>query len=433
MEKKGLSNREARRKKRIQNQIAAYAILIVMIALLGAGAYYGATAVVQTIRNYNEKIEDAIEQAQTAVSEEEEQVPSVQEEASQEEPQTEAVSGENPLDELVEALLQNMTLEEKAAGLFMVSPESITGVGTAIQAGDGTREALAANPVGGILYDQKNYRSDDQFQKMLTNTRAYSKYPLFLAVNRNVGNATTYGLEVTSSASELTDTATVAENYGLLAQGLANLGINMTLSPVADVASGEGNSALKERAFGSDGTTIAPLVNAAVQALQQQEISAVLQKFPGESSAGEEKAITKSLEELRNSEFLAYKDAIANGVDCIMVTNKMATEITQEEIPSCLSSEIMTQILREELGFQGVIVTDYLQDSIVTRDYTSAEAAVAALQAGADMLLEPASYQEAYEGVLRAVSEGILTEERIQESLYRIYRVKYKNALADSQ
>ncbi|MDE5824878.1 MAG: glycoside hydrolase family 3 protein, partial [Lachnospiraceae bacterium] len=93
------------------------------------------------------------------------------------------------------------------------------------------------------------------------------------------------------------------------------------------------------------------------------------------------------------------------------------------------SSVMVNDVLRNTLGFQGVVMTDYLDDSAITDNYSSAEAAVAAIQAGADILLAPEDYQEAYEGVLQAVTDGTITQERIHDSVYRIYRIKYKNVI----
>ena len=164
-------------------------------------------------------------------------------------------------------------------------------------------------------------------------------------------------------------------------------------------------------------------MSAAVQAMQEEEVSAVLQKFPG-AAAG-----SKSLDELRNSEFAVYDLAIRNGVDCIMVSHVRAADVTGDDTPSSLSRVMINDVLRETLGYDGVVMTDFLDDSAITDSYSSAEAAVAAIQAGADLLLSPENYQEAYEGVLQAIADGTITPERIHDSVYRIYRVKYKNAI----
>lgn len=112
-----------------------------------------------------------------------------------------------------------------------------------------------------------------------------------------------------------------------------------------------------------------------------------------------------------------------------MVSHISADGVTRDDTPSSLSSVMISDVLRNTLGFDGVVMTDFLDDSAITDSYSSAEAAVAAIQAGADLLLSPEDYQEAYEGVLQAVADGTISQERIHDSIYRIYRVKYKNAI----
>lgn len=419
-----LTSRERRRRRRIRNQILAYLTLAVFIVLIAVAGTFGVRAVIRYIKNYNEKVSEVMAEAESNVADELET--GVQEDMGEESSYTQADTAQdepNPIDELIDSLLQEMTLEEMVAGMFMVSPEAITGVQTVIQAGDGTKTAITENPVGGLVYTTKNFQSEEQFLTMLTNTRGYSKYPLFLAVAKECGEGTEFGVEATAKASELTDTDSVREAYSAIAGKLASYGINMNFAPVAEVVAEEGDASLQGRTFGSDAAAAAPLVNSAVQAMQEAEVSAVLQKFPGTS------AQTKSLEELKNSEFVIYDMAIKNGVDCIMVSHVSSQGVTGDETPSSLSSVMITDVLRNTLGFTGVVITDSLNDSAITGSYSSAQAAVAAIQAGADVLLQPADYQEAYEGVLQAVADGTITQERIQESLHRIYRVKYKHVL----
>ena len=420
-----LTSREKRRRRRVRNQILAYAVTIIIIALVIVGGYLGIKAVVTNLKNYNDKVSEALEEAEAnAASIESGEAQEVQEQSGTEQTAQKPVQNdEEAIDELVEAHLNEMTLEQMVAGMFMISPEALTGVGKAIQAGDSTKNAISEKPVGGLIYSASNYQSEEQFKQMLANTMSYSEFPLFMAVAKECGPNTDFGVEATSPASELTDTDSVREAYTLIAQKLASYGVNMDLAPVAQIVSQDGDASLQGRTFGSDASTAAPLVNAAVQAMQEQEVSAVLQKFPG-AGAG-----AKSLEELNNSEFLAYAAAIENGADCIMVSHVSAKGVTGDDTPSSLSSVMITDVLRNSLGFDGVVITDRLNDTAVTSGHTSAEAAVAAIQAGADILLEPQNYDEAYQGVLQAVSDGTITQERICESLRRIYKVKYKNVL----
>ena len=421
-----LTSREKRRRRRIRNQLLAYLVLAVFAVLVITGGYFGVKKVVGYLEDYNQKVSDAMAEAESN-PENEPESDVFQEEPSEPYSEPEPVQNEpDPLDELVEGYLQNMTLEQMVAGMFVVSPEAITGVKAAVQAGAGTEAALQKYPVGGLIYSKKNYKSEEQFRTMLANTNTYAGYPLFLAVARECGGSTDFGIEATADAATLTDVASVQETYSVIADKLAGYGINMNLAPVAEVVSEDGDAALRARVFGSDAATVAPLVSAAVQAMQTADVSAVLQKFPGTG------AEAKSIEELNNSEFIIYNAAIQSGVDCIMVSHVSAQGATGADIPSSLSATMITEVLRNTMGFQGVVITDWLNDSAITGRYSSADAAIMAINAGADILLEPEDYQEAYEGVLQAVQDGTITQERIQESLRRIYRLKYKYVLENA-
>lgn len=394
----------------MRNQTLAYLTLVVIIVLLAAAGYLGVKGIIRYVNNYNDKVNRVIEEAESsAAAEQDNEVHDIVEPDSQVEYNEEGYMSPNDgdqFDSLIKNLLSDMTIEEMVAGMFIVSPESITGVGTAVQAGEGTKTAITENPVGGIVYGAKNFTSSEQFAEMIRNTKGFSKYPLIFAVGAECGT-TDFNLDTAVKVSELADTDSVGQAYGNIASTLAGYGINMDFAPDAS----------------TDAFMDAQFVNTAVQAMQENGVSAVLQKFPG-TAVG-----SKSLEELKNSEFVIYDTAIKNGVDCIMVSHVNANSVTGDDTPSSMSAVMINDVLRNTLGFDGVIITDYLDDSAITESYSSAEAAVAAVQAGADMLLSPENYQEAYESVLQAVMDGTITQERIHESIYRIYRVKYKNAL----
>jgi beta-N-acetylhexosaminidase len=418
-------NRQKRKRRRIRNQILAYLTLIVLLAVIVTAGYHVVKGVRNSLNGYSDKVNRVLEEAESNAATEAYGDNANTSDSSSDDTQTVDDGMDEALDQLIGALLSDMTIEEMVSGMFIVSPEAITGVGTVVQAGDGTKNALATYPVGGLIYSASNFKDAEQFTQMLSNTNEFSLFPLFLAVKAESGDTSSFGIE-SVKASELTDTDSVKQSYTAIAQTLSQYGINLNLAPVADVVAQDGDATLQGRTFGSDATAAAPLVNAAVQSMQDAQVSAVLQKFPSSNDT------SKSLEELNNSEFVVYNMAIQNGVDCIMVSNATASELTGDDTPSSLSSAVVTDVLRGSLGFDRLVITDYLNDSAVTSKYSSGDAAVAAVIAGCDMLLEPADYQEAYNAVLQAVSDNTITRERIYESMYRIYRIKYKNALKNS-
>ncbi len=200
---------------------------------------------------------------------------------------------------------------------------------------------------------------------------------------------------------------------------------------MADVASNPDNQVIGSRSFGSDAGLVSQMVAREVQGMQEQGVSASLKHFPGHGDTSEdshaEMAVSKkTADELRNMEFLPFKAGIEAGVDMVMIGHISVPAITGSDIPASLSEQIITGCLREELGYQGIVVTDSMSMGAIVNTYTSADAAVRALQAGCDMLLMPQDFQAARQAVLDAVKDSVLSEERLDESLRRIFRVKLR-------
>lgn len=425
--------RAIRRRRRIRNQIIVYLVIFVVLAGVTAGGVVVGRKV--ALRIQDKKQEEALEKELEEAAKEEEQ----KEELVIETPEPveeEAPEEEDILGELAASYFSEMSIEDKVAGLFMVTPEAITGVRTATQAGDGTQEALNQYAVGGLIYFSHNIVDKEQIMKMLSNTTTMSNYPVFLAVDEEGGDVSRVAnssievekVEAMSVIGADGDAAKAREAGNTIGSYLKEIGFNVDFAPVADVAAGD-DSALGNRAFGSDPEIVKEMVSNAVDGIESTGVSACLKHFPGLGSTTEDThdgrvEITKSLEEMRASDFLPFQAGIEAGVDFVMVSHATAPALDDNNVPSSLSRKVITDTLRGELGFQGVVITDALDMTAITDYYTPEEAAVMALEAGADMLLMPEDFEKAYEAVLAAVEEGKITEERIDESLERIYRVK---------
>jgi beta-N-acetylhexosaminidase len=426
------TKREKRKHRRVRNQLLSYLVLGALLVVVIVGIVLAVKAITGSVSGYTARVNKVLAEAEAATTPEteienfsQEEVPAsdgVTEEETAETVETEVVT----VEELVTNLLSEMTIEEMVAGMFIVTPEALTGVSSVIQAGDSTKQAIIENPVGGIIYSTKNFQSAEQFTQMISNTSEYSKYPLFFAVSAECGNYPGFGIEATKKASSITDEETAASVYGDIASVLAEYGINMNLAPVADVVDSNGAAQLQGRTFGSVAWEAAPLVSAAVTAMQEKGVSSAVQKFPSSVDTD------RTSNQLVTNEYVIFDLAVENGIDCITVTSARVKALTGDNTPCCLSKAVVEETVRDKFGFEGIIMTDYLTSSTITSSYTSAKAAVAAVQAGADMLLCPQDYNDAYNGLLQAVSDGTITEERIYESLYRIYLIKYKNVLENS-
>lgn len=424
--------RANRRRRRIRNQIIAYLVIFVVLAGVTAGGVMAGRKVALRIQDKKqaEALEKELEEAAEEENNKEELVIDTPEPV-EEEPVEEDILGE-----LAASYFSEMSIENKVAGLFMVTPEAITGVRTATQAGDGTQKALNEYAVGGLVYFDQNILDKEQIMTMLSNTASMSNYPIFLAVDEEGGSFSRVAnssveVEKVGAMAEIGaagDSAKAREAGTTIGSYLKELGFNVNFAPVADVTEGD-DSALEDRAFGSDPQVVKEMVANMVNGIEETGVSACLKHFPGLGSTTEDThdgrvEIKKTLEEMRTSDFVSFQAGIEAGADFVMVSHATAPGLDDNNVPSSLSWKVMTEILRGELGFQGVIITDALDMTAITDYYTAEEAAVMAIEAGADMLLMPEDFEKAYEAVLAAVQEGKITEERIDESLERIYRVK---------
>ncbi|MDE6664008.1 MAG: glycoside hydrolase family 3 protein [Lachnospiraceae bacterium] len=433
-------NRRAyRRKRRIRNQIIAYGVVVIIMAvIITAGVMAGrkVSGIIKEKRQNDEQIVQQNEGQDVEADNQQEEI------LIEEPPEIEEVSVDEQLEEIVNNCISVMPLEDKVAGLFIISPEALTGFRTVSQAGDATQEALGKYAVGGLIYFSQNIEDKEQLSQMISNTAAMSKYPMFFGVDEEGGTVSRVAnsaIEVTQVGDMLTigesgDTTAAYEAGVTIGSYLKDLGFNLDFAPVADVVGNAGNSPLEKRAFGSDPSLCADMVSNVVEGIQGTSVSACLKHFPGigdsEKDMHEGKAeTTKTLDEMKNSDFIPFQAGIESGVDLIMVSHITASSVDAEGTPSSLSRIVITDVLRTDLGFEGVVITDALDMRAISDYYTSEEAAVKAILAGADMLLMPEDFESAYDGVLAAVQDGRISEERIDESLRRIYRIKYADKL----
>ncbi len=437
-----------RHKRKVRNQIIAYVVFIVLIAGAAVGGIYGVNKLGTKL--YEMKVARQ-EEAAAAVAAAEEaeslevEVPLVEEEEpSVEEPTPEVpeYTEEELLEEVVQSCIDDMSLEDKVAGLFIVTPESITGVDKAIKAGDGTKEALEKYPVGGVIYFAQNIQSESQIKEMVANTVSYSKYPLFIAVDEEGGRVarlqTALKLEATDPAQTIGeggDANAAYEAYSEIGDRLVEYGFNLDLAPVADVLTNDANKAIGDRSFGSDPAVVSGMVTSSVQALKEKGIYTCVKHFPGQGSVGEDThegmaTTDRSADDMKNTDIAPFLAGIEAGADMVMVGHFICPSLTEDSTTPCsLSKAVMTDLLRGEYGYNGVIITDALSMTAISEYYSADEAAIKALKAGSDMILMPEDFETAYNGVLEAVKDGTIDEKRIDDSLARVYRIKYRSTV----
>lgn len=347
------------------------------------------------------------------------------------------------LEETVSQYIDQMTVEEKAAQLFIILPEALMkDVGTVTAAGEATKAAIEELPVGGFIYLDNNLSSRDQVKEMLENVQTYSmeriKLPMFLCVDEeggavarvaNSGRFDVPQMEDMSVVGSRKDTDEAYEIGKTIGNYLKDMGFNVDFAPVADVLTNEDNQVVKRRAFGSDPALVSSMASAVAKGLEEQGICAVYKHFPGHGGTTADTHegyayVDKSMEELEAVDLAPFQDAVDGGASVIMVGHISLPAVTGDDTPASMSAKIITDLLRTQMGYDGLVVTDALNMGAVTEQYTSAEAAVQTILAGSDLVLMPENFDEAYQGVLDAVEDGTITEERLDESLKRVLRLK---------
>ena len=434
--------REARHKRRVRQQVTAYIILFLIIAVIGLGLFFG----IRYFVNRSRAIKEAEAAAELALQQQLEEEANAQAEPV-EVPEIHTIDelGDTPhqlLDAEIEAEISQMTLEEKVQGIMFITPESITGVDRVVIAGDGTAAALSDFCPGGIVYSSKNVTGTDQFATMLSNTLNMVNRPVFFATSETglnesglIGTGAVESVLTPAQAAEGGDVEAVVSTGISIGTGLSAIGIGVDFAPVADLsvtAGGIGENA----AYGSDASVVTPYVTAMADGLSQGGVIAAYKYFPSLAASNQDplhgRALCdRTLEEFRANEFQVWLSAINAGAQMIQMSNVIYPSIDNDSLPSTLSEKTVTGVLRDELKYDGVIVSGPLSDAAITEYYTPAESAVMALKAGCDMIYSSPQPRAAVEGIIEGVTSGVISEERIDDALIRIYRIRYAARLEE--
>lgn len=358
-----------------------------------------------------------------------------------EQPQTEVQT--DPVEEQAAQLVSQMTLEDKIAQMFVITPNALTGYASGVTAaGDTTKEAYQSRPVGGIVYMADNLTDPEQTTTMLSNMQEIARertgLPVFLCVDEEGGSVAriagndAFGVTDVGNMSDIGASGDVQNAYNAgstIGSYLAALGFNVDFAPVADVLTNPDNQVIGQRSFGSDAQTVAGMVTSELQGLSAAGVYGMVKHFPGHGSTSGDShdgavSTDKTLEELMAEELVPFQSAIDGGVNFVMVGHISAPNVTGDNAPATLSKVLITDVLRGQMGYNGIVITDAMNMEAITGFYNSDKAAVLAVTAGADMILMPADYNTAYTGILNAVNDGTITEERINESVTRIVKAK---------
>lgn len=338
-----------------------------------------------------------------------------------------------------------MTLREKVGQLFVIRPDQLDVRLTAdeINKDDGNGvsainsvmlETLKRYPAGGFILFRKNIDSPAQLKALTQSLKDACEIPPFMAIDEEGGrvariaNHKAFRVKKFKSMKAIGRSGQVRQTASYIASYLKEYGFNMDLAPVADINTNPKNIVIGNRAFGSDPRTVSRMVGEYLDGLHEHGILGSIKHFPGHGDTTKDThkgyvAVNKTWPQLLKAEIIPFRDNIKKA-DTVMIAHITMKKVTNDNLPATLSRTIITDKLRGELGYDGVVITDAMNMGAIKDNYSSSEAAVLAIEAGCDILLMPFDYRKAFDGVVKAVESGRISEARIDESVNRIMKLK---------
>jgi beta-N-acetylhexosaminidase len=306
---------------------------------------------------------------------------------------------------------------------------------------------LREGRIGGVILFARNVASPEQLARLTKQLHDAAKYPLLIAIDQEGGTVARLrdGFTESPGAMALASISDGAEDVTMrvsqiLGEEMAELGINWTFAPSVDISYNADNPTVGTRSFGSDPKHVATLASAAIKGFQAGGVAACAKHFPGlgNTAIDTHLALAKldtPLEHLLAVDLEPYRVAMQNGLATIMTTHTLFTELDKDH-PATLSEHIIARLIREELGFDGVVTTDCLEMKAIDDHYGIAESSLRAANAGVDIILvsHTADKQsKAYDSLLEAVKRGDVAEAVINKANKRIATLKARFPVQEPQ
>ncbi|WP_338596336.1 beta-N-acetylhexosaminidase [Clostridium baratii] len=345
-------------------------------------------------------------------------------------------SKEPPKDEILETI-SNMSLDEKIGQLV------VSGFyGTTLD--ENILKLIKEDKISGVILFNRNVKDSSTLLSLnnsLKESNKNNKLPLFISVDEEGGLVTRMPKDIkrlpTNKYIGSLNNKDLSYKVGeILGEQLSYFGFNMNFAPVLDINSNPNNPVIGDRSFGNNKDTVAILGTSTMKGIQSKNIISVVKHFPGHGDTSVDShvnlpVVNYDINRLKSFEFVPFKTAIQNGADAIMVGHILLPKI-DSKYPSSMSYEIVTNILRKDLGFNGLVVSDDMTMGAITKNYSIEEASIKAINAGVDLLLVCQKYENT-ENVLKALKEAVLNEtiskERLDNALYNIISIKKKYLL----
>lgn len=345
--------------------------------------------------------------------------------------------------------LAGMSLREKVGQLFVVRPESLDPsihweknadlVDYSLQeVNERMRAVNAAYPVGGVVLFGHNLRDEDQLTRFLQELRGLNGEPLLYA-DEEGGRVSRFAripafdmekFESMAAVGQAADPLASAYHCGhSIGSFLKRFGFEIDFAPVADVNTNPGNTVISDRAFSSDPEVVAGMVRSYLEGMRKAGMIGCVKHFPGHGDALHDTHLgysesMKTWEEMLRCEMVPFRAAIDWGCRFVMTAHISAPAVTGSRIPATLSGIMLTDKLRNELGYRHLIVTDAMEMGAISQYYPDADATVESILAGVDLVVCPKDFTGSFEAVLAAVERGTIREDRLDESVGRVLALR---------
>ena len=374
---------------------------------------------------------------------------------------------EKSMDEQIREEIAEMTVEQKLAQMMIVAFRSdAANSETPTELSPAYSEIMEKYGFGGVILFGGNIADTEQTVKLIRDCQtaavaSEAGIPLLICVDQEGGlvNRVSFGMTGPGNMALAAagDTALTEECADMLGQEIAALGFNMDFAPVSDVNNNPNNPIIGTRSFSDDPDIAAEHVVAFIKGLKNNNISAALKHFPGHGNVGEDShtglpSSELSIDELKDCELIPFQAGIDAGTDMIMTAHIQFPNIETEtyiskldgksvNLPATLSHTIITGLLREDMGYDGIVITDSMVMDAIAAHFDPIDAAVLAINAGVDILLCPVDiYQDeetdtfpimdAYmQGLTERAEAGDISEEELDDSVYRILKLKYEKGI----
>ncbi len=335
--------------------------------------------------------------------------------------------------EKIDINIDDLTLDEKIGQMLIVSVP-----GTSLSS---EKEAeLKTYKPGGVILFSDNISTFDNTLALVESLENTASIPLFLGMDQEGGkvqrllslsDVTVSNIPPMAELGKTNDPSLAYDVGKVMAEELRTLHINMDFAPVVDVAEDINTSFIGNRSFGTDITQVSHMANALAQGLIDNDVIPVFKHFPGHGSTVTDShyelpVIEKNEEELLKSDLIPFQNAIDAGAEVIMIGHLALPKLTNNNTPASLSKEIITDLLKNKLGYQGLVITDALNMKALTNYYTHQEIYEMAINAGVDLILMPQDITEAISLIKDSINKGTIKIEQINESVTKILKLKYQ-------